>query len=317
MAEFEGLGHQVLVAGDQHADTGAAGGESLGDGVNDDHVVVHALETAGAEDVVGVIDELAVDLVADQVQVVFLGDLGDHLQLLLGQHVAGRVLRVDDCDRAGILVDQGFQLFLVRVVVVLLGDGGHRTDHAAGSLDEGVVVGIEGLGHDHFGAGIQDAEEEDLQGLTAAGRDQNVLLGVLHADAVVVVHDCFLQGLDALGVGVGENLLGEVPNSLEELGGCFDVGLADIQLVDLLAGLFAGHRIRRKFPHGREGAAFGFFREFHTYPPNYSCFRKGFPHPSELRSIYCHSHSRNHSHNHNRICCHNRNRSGWCRARHS
>ena len=188
-----------------------------------------------------------------------LGHVGDPAQLFLGQHVAGGVLGVDDGDRPGVLVDQGLQLFRVGIVVVLLRDRGQGTDHAAGGLDEGVVVGVEGLGHDDFGAGIQDAEEENLQRLAAAGGDQDVLLGVLHADAAVVVHNRILQGFDALGVGVGKDLLGEVPDRVEEFGRGLDIGLTDVQLVDLLAGLFGCHCVWREFPHGGEGTHSRFF----------------------------------------------------------
>ena len=69
-----------------------AGRKALGNGVDDDDVLRRFLGK-GAEGLqrLAAVDELAVGFVADEEQIVLLGEVNEHLHLVVRQHHAGGV----------------------------------------------------------------------------------------------------------------------------------------------------------------------------------------------------------------------------------
>ena len=181
-----------MVAGQNAADTRAAGGKTLGHGINDDHIVRRVGKFAqGLQRLTG-IDKLAVGLVTDNIQLVLLGDVHHQTHLLRRQHTAGGIAGVGAHDGAGVLVDLGLDLFAVGIVIALLGCGGHRVDFGAAGVHHGIVVGIERLGNQNLVAVVQNALQHDLQRLAAAHRYQNLVLFKVYVQLIII----FLNGID-------------------------------------------------------------------------------------------------------------------------
>ena len=251
---LHGLRHQLLVAGDHAADAGAAGGEPLGDGVDDDDVLGRVLELAhGLQRLAGV-DELAVGLVADDEQVVGLGHVHQHTHLLRRQDGAGGVAGVGDHDGAGVLVDLRLDLGAVGVVVAVMGRGGDGVDLRAAGVGHGVVVGIEGLGDEDLIAVIQDAVHGDLQRLAAAVGDEDITGIEVHTQIGVVLADGLDQLRDTGGRGIGQHRQVKVLHRIEVRLGRFDIRLTDVQMIDLPALGLRRHRVGVELPHGGQAA---------------------------------------------------------------
>ena len=82
------------VAGDKAADASAAGGEALGDGVDEDQVFLTVVKLAERMQRLAVVGELAVDLVGHEIQIMLHRNIEQHLHLLDGQAGAGGVAGV-------------------------------------------------------------------------------------------------------------------------------------------------------------------------------------------------------------------------------
>src|SRR5450759_3800244 len=85
-------------------------------------------------DVVEAVDDLAVDLVGDDQQIVFMREVAHELHILLGQDSTGRVLRSVDDQHSGLRRDQRSELVEIHAEAALLPQG-HRLDHAADEID--------------------------------------------------------------------------------------------------------------------------------------------------------------------------------------
>ena len=258
LAPFHGLGHERLVLGDQHTHPRAAGGKALGHGVNDDHIVLIAFKLQAGHQRLPAVGELPVHLVADDEQLMLPGNIQHQLQLILGQHRAGGVAGVGDHDGTGVLIDAGFHAGPVGVGVTLLRLGGHRVNGGAGQGDGGMVVGIEGLRDDDLIAVVQNGGHDHLQGLAAAGGRQDIAPLQLHTDALVVGAYRVQQHGDTAGGSVGQDRVMEILNGLVENIRGLNIGLADVQMVDLDSALSGCVGVRVELTHGGEPAALHF-----------------------------------------------------------
>ena len=267
LAPLHGIVVEIAVARDHAADARTAGAEALGHGVDDDDVVLIALELQQAHELLTAVDELAVHLVADEEQVVLLGDVGHEPELFLGEDGAGRVAGVGEEDGAGVLVDAGFNALTDGKPVVFFRRRGDGADGCAGERDERAVVRVERLGDDDLIALIEDAAERDLQRLAAAGGDEHLLVGDGRVDLAVVVDDGVDHLRHAVGRGVGQHRLAEVLDGVKIGRGRGDIGLTDVQVVELLSLFRRLVCVGREFAHGREAALFDFAGKFHVAPP--------------------------------------------------
>ena len=196
-----------------------------------------------------------------------LGDVGHETELFLGEDGTGRVAGVREEDGAGVLVDARLDALTDGELVVLLRRCGDRADGRAGQRDERAVVRVERLGDDDLITLVEDAAERDLQRLAAAGGDEHLLVGDRRVDLAVVVDDGVDHLGHAVGRGVGQDRLAEVLDGLEVGLGGGNIGLADVQVVELLAFFGSLIGIGRKLAHGREAAFFDLTGKFHVAPP--------------------------------------------------
>ena len=254
---------QLLVAGYHAADAGAAGGEALGNGVDDDHIVIVSLKLQKAHKRLAAVHELTVDLVADDKEVMLLCDVRHELQLLGGEDGAGGVAGVRKHYRTGMLVDARLDSLTDGELVAFLGLGGDGTHRCSGEGHEGAVVGVEGFGNDDLVALVKYGAEHHLQRLGAAGGDEDLLVGYGSADLAVVIDDGVDHHGDAVGWSVRENGLRKVLYRLEISLGSGNIGLTDVKMIELFALLCCLVCVGSKLSHGRKPAFFDLSGKFH------------------------------------------------------
>ena len=205
--------------------------------VDEDCVVVDALEIHGAEVGRACVHILAVHLVAEEVEVIFLHQVAQLHELLLGIYRAGGVVGVAYHDGPCLGRDELLKLLDARQAETVFDLGGDGAHHAAHTLGKGHIVGIHRLGDDHLVARVQCRQEGEENGLAAAcgdddvvGRDVDVVLGV-------VVHQLFTIASKALRGRVLEHCACHVLERVEPLLRAGQVGLTDVEMVHLYPAL--------------------------------------------------------------------------------
>ena len=194
-----------------------------------------------------------------------LADIQQEALLLPGEHRAGGVAGVGDHDGLGAGGDEGFNLLPAGEAVALLRRGGDGHDFSAGDADEGVVIGIEGLGNQDLVPVVQDAGGGELESLAPAVSGQDVLKGQGHAEALVIALHGLQVFVHAAGGSIGQNGIPEAPHGVKECLGGLHVGLSDVQMEDAPPGCLRRHHIGVEFPNGGEAARLAFAGKLHPF----------------------------------------------------
>ena len=188
-----------------------------------------------------VIGDLVVDLIGKDHQMVLLGDLGKLFQHFLGVDRPGRVVGIDDHDGAGGRGDEAFHLVGIGHEAVLgtagVVDGVSAVQHGGGGPER-----IVGTGQEHFVAIVQEGAHDVQDELRDAVAHEDVFHRYVGDAARLVEHDHRLAGredtlLMAVAVGLAQVL---DHGQAQRLGGAEaeGTGIADVELDDLVAGLF-------------------------------------------------------------------------------
>ena len=238
---FEGVAHKLPVAADEAADACAAGGKALGDGIDEDQVFLSVVKLAERMQRLAVVGKLAVDLVGHEIQIVRHGHVEQHFHLRLRETRAGGVAGIGDHDGLRLRRDAGFNARTVSVEIALLRLRVQRMDDAACGRDERVIVRVERLGDDDLVAVVQQTVCRDLQCFAAAGRNEDVGLVQSNADVFIVLPDSFNQFRDAGRGRVGQNRRAEIVDRVVQCVRRVDIGLADIQVINLLSFFLRCH----------------------------------------------------------------------------
>ena len=202
MAEVIGHGLGDFLVGGGKADAPAGHGKRLGRAVDGDGALLDLLTQGGKAGKLTHIDQLVIDLIADDIQIVLQHDLGDSLQLLLGIKHTGGIGGIGQDQRLGLGRNDLLQ-HLGRDLKAGLLRGVDHNGHAAGHLDRFLVGHPVGRRQDHLIPRIADS----LQ------RNKHIVLGTAaHADlaglivnAILTLHplaDRITQGHDASRRGV-------------------------------------------------------------------------------------------------------------------
>ena len=251
LAELHHRLAHLLVLRDERADADAALGIPLGHRVDEDHVLLDPLQVHRGDIRRARVDELAVHLVGEEVQVVFLDQVADAVHLALGVQVARGVVGVADKDGLRALVDQFLELFHLGEAETFLDGGDDGADHGAGGDGERHVVRVRRFRDDDLVAGVQAAQEREKDRLAAAARDDDLIGGQFDLVPVVVRHKCLAQRPIPLGRAVLEGFPVDMLEGLQRLRGRRQVRLADVQLVDLHAPVLGGIGQWRQLPDRR------------------------------------------------------------------
>ena len=222
-----------FVLGDECTDTDAAFAVSFRHAVHQDDVVLYALQMAGGDIRRFGVDELAIDLVGDEIEVVFLHQVTYLPHLLFGVEVACGVVGVADEDSTCL----GSYLFLelldrrqFEAVLDIRLDG---FDHGSAGDGEGHVVGVGRVCDDNLVAGVETAHISEHDCLRTAGGDDDLVGREVNAVIGIVTDHLCPQRFESLRWRIGEDVLFEVPDRFEGLRRCLDIRLSDIEVIDM------------------------------------------------------------------------------------
>lgn len=146
---------QVLVFRDEGSHADAALRVAFAHRVDEHHVLLYAFEVACADVGGAGVDELAIDLVGEKVEVVFLHEVAYLVHLAARVEVARGIVGVADEYGSGVLVDEGLKLLHLGQREAFLDGGGNGANLGSRADGKGHVVGIGGFGHDNLIAGVE------------------------------------------------------------------------------------------------------------------------------------------------------------------
>ena len=193
-----------------------------------------------------IVVEPAVDLVADNDEIVFDGDPGDCLTVLAPEHASGRILwRVHD-QQAGARRDQRAQLFGVGPEVVALPHR-KRNRSRADELHQRAIDGISRIRDDHLVARLHQRQEREQQQVLASRRQHDVLHARGHSRRACHVAGGRLPNLgDAARRGVVRRaILDRAHRRIGDVLRCGEVRLTDLQMDDLPSLCLEAARVRQ------------------------------------------------------------------------
>ena len=250
LGEFHhGIAH-VLVPGDDVADADAALGVPLGHGINDDHVLFDAFQVHGGDIRLVRIAELAIDLVGEEVQIVFLNDVAESVELFLRIEIARGVVRVADEDGPGLGGDDLLERLDVRKGEVVLDAGGDGEHVETGLCGEGQVVRVAGFHHDDLVARVHAGHEGHQQGFGAAGGDEHVFGRDLDSETAVVSYKFLAERQIAVAGAVFKRGAVDVFQRIQGLLRSGEIRLADVEMIYFDAVPFGGVSIGYQLSDG-------------------------------------------------------------------
>ena len=207
----------------------------------------------------------------------------------MSQNNAGGVAGVGEHDCAGVFVDKSLELFAESIAITAFGGGGQGANGAACTLDECVVVGVEGFRYDNLAAVVKNAEHQHLQRFAAAGGDKDIALFIVNAEFIVIV----LNGFDKHGQTGGRSVFKDgklkIANRFEICGRGCDIGLTDIQMINLFAVIGCCNGKRMEFTHGGKVACQSLLRDFHGRSLRKSFFEEEKAVKQQKRLLRCRS----------------------------
>ena len=197
-----------------------------------------------------IVAELAIHFVGEEEEVVLFGDLTQLEDLLLGVEVAGGVVGVADHDGLGLRGNHLLEILDGGEREAVLNRGDDRFHHHAAHRGKGVVVGVEGFRDDDFIAGIHTAVEGEKEAFAATGGDDDLIGGDLNTHAVVVFHQFLAVAEIAGGVAVGNHRNIGVTHGVAGTFRGLDVGLTDVQMINVNAATFGSIGEGDELPDG-------------------------------------------------------------------
>ena len=188
-------------------------------------------------ELVTAIDQPLVDLVGNDQQVFFHGHVGQLAQLIRRVHAAGGIRRAAQQQHFGLFCDGLKEHFGREFEIVFL----RRIDdngHGAGEFHQfGVTDPVRG-GNDHFVARIQNRGKDIMDGMLGPVGNHNLRGRIFQSvDGLVLIDHGLFQFRNAAGHRVmGVAGLHGADGRLADVLGRGEIGLAQAQVVDLLAG---------------------------------------------------------------------------------
>ena len=196
------------------------------------------------------VDEFAVDFVGEEEQVVFFDQVADAVHLLACVQVPRGVVGIADQDTARAVVDELFEFRDVGQCESLLDRRYHGAYHGPCGDGEGHVIGVGRLGDDDLVAGVEARHEGEQHGLGTARRDDDVVGRELDLELFVVTYQFLAQRAISVAGAVFEHRTVDLFQGVEPGLRRRQVGLADVQVVDLGAACPGGFGQRDELAYG-------------------------------------------------------------------
>ena len=172
--------------------------------------------------------ELTINLIREEIEVVFLYKVAYTVHLVAGVEVTCRVVRVADEYASCTFVDEFLEAFHRWQCKRLVNCRTYRADNSSGRYRKCHVVGICRFWNDNLIAGVKASEECEKHSLRAARGYDNVI-GLEFYLILVVVADKFLtQREKTITWTIFKNLLVEILYGFKGNLGRVQVGLSDV-----------------------------------------------------------------------------------------
>ena len=231
LAELHDALAHFLVLGHQRADTDAALAVTFRHGIDQNDILLNAVQVEGRNIGRARVAELAVNLVGEQVEVVLLDQVAYLVHFLAGVQVTGRVVRVANQYALGARRNQGLETLHGRQGETVLNARHDRFDNRAGGYGKGRVVGICRLRHNDFIARVKAGHERELHRFGTARRNDDFLGAHFYIETLVVKRHFLAQGLEAVARAVFQHLAVDVAHRLQTDFRRLQIGLPDVQMV--------------------------------------------------------------------------------------
>ena len=192
-------------------------------------------------------NEFTVNFVRENEEVFFDRKLNDLRKFFSRVNLSCRVVRVADHDRFGVRGYELFDLFNCRDFPVVVDFCRYRNDLYAGSSRKTVVVRVERLRNEYFIAGIKAYRVSHDDSFASAGRYHDVVAGKRNVVSCVVFYKRVLIFGNTLARSVSNDFCLDFIKNFQHFFGSFDIGLADIEVVNRFAFCLRIICVRSKF----------------------------------------------------------------------
>lgn len=188
--------------GEDVAEAPTGDGIGLGEGAADDGALAHTRQGGHIGVMVGLIDDVFIDLVGDDVGIVFLGQVGDDHEFVVGEDLAARIGGIAEDEGLGPLLEGRFEDVGVEMEVGWY--EGHVDGFGAGEDGVGTVIFVERREDDDLVAWVGDGHHGGHHGFcAAAGNDDFAVRVIVEAgEMLLFTADGFTEILGAPGDGV-------------------------------------------------------------------------------------------------------------------
>ena len=164
-----------FVLGDERTDTNTTLTIPFGHAVHQHHVLLYSLQMAGRDIRRLGVDKLTIDLIGDQIEVVFLHQIAYLPHLLFGIEIARRVIGVTDEDSSGLRRDLFLKLLYRRQLKAVLDVRLHGFDHSSAGDSKRHIVRVTRVGHNDLIARIQTTHVRKHDRFRASGSDDDLV----------------------------------------------------------------------------------------------------------------------------------------------
>ncbi len=178
-------------------------------------------------------------------------DVRQHTNLLLGINDPRGIPRIRKRDGTRLFGNQRFEHISSREDEAVIGFCGDRFDHDIVRCGEAAIVCIERLGNENLLTGIACEKERPLQRLAAPVRDDDIFHLIGQIDAFIVLRDTLAERLPTVRVGISKHFYVSLFNGFHEDFRRLDIGLTDVEMVNLYTPLFCLICVWNKFANRR------------------------------------------------------------------
>ena len=185
------------------------------------------------------IDELAVNLVGEEIQIVFLYKVANLIHLSASVEITRRIVRVADEDGACTLVYQLLKLIYLRKAEALVDSRCNGAYHRSGRDGKRHVVGICWLWHDNLVARIKARKECEEHRLRTSRSDDYIVGSNVYIVLFVIVYQLLTIAQIALRRTILENRAVDILYCFNRRSWCWQVGLTDVKVIYMHTSLFS------------------------------------------------------------------------------
>ena len=220
------------------------------------------------------VDIFAIDLVGEEVKVVLLHEVAYLVHLAAGVEIARGVVGIADHDGTCAVVDELLKLLHLWQREAFLYSSSYGTYARARGDGKRHVVGVGWLGDDNLVARVKTRHKGEEHRLASSRGDDDVVGIDIDVVTTVIAHELLTVALDTLGRRIFKNVAVDTLQGIESNLWCGQIGLADVEVIDLRPTLLCSGSKRCELAYRRLGhlvSANRYFRHDSTKKLFFDC----------------------------------------------